>query len=147
MKIYRNLSVLHPVLAQCVRKIQSSIIDTHNVPMRLFETGRDHERHEMLINRGKTKNIVSRHLYNLENDPPLYATAIDYVHYDKKWSWNLRDGTTTAWYILFANLVLDACPELKWGGSNRKSVNFCHFELSKEIIISKLDEIPCVVPL
>jgi len=147
MKIYRNLNVLHPVLAQCARKIQSSIIDTYNVPMRLFETGRDHERHEMLINRGKTKNIVSRHLYNLENDPPLYATAIDYVHYDKKWSWNLRDGTTTAWYILFANLVLDACPELKWGGSNRKSVNFCHFELSKEIIISKLDEIPCVVPL
>lgn len=147
MKIYRNLNVLHPVLAQCARKIQSSIIDTYNVPMRLFETGRDHERHEMLINRGKTKNIVSRHLYNLENDPPLYATAIDYVHYDKKWSWNLRDGTTTAWYILFANLVLDACPELKWGGANRKSVNFCHFELSKEIIISKLDEIPCVVPL
>ena len=147
MKIQRNLTMLHPVLTQCVRKIQSGIIDTYNVPMKLFETGRDHNRHEILINKGKTKDIVSRHLYNLENDPPLYATAIDYVHYDKKWSWNLRDGTTTAWYILFGNLVLDLCPELRWGAYNRKSVNYCHFELRYAIVQSKLDEIPCVMPL
>jgi len=115
--------------------------------MRLFETGRDHSRHEILINKGKTKDLISRHLYNLENDPPLYATAIDYVYYDQKWSWNLRDGTTTAWYILFGNLVLDLCPELKWGAYNRKSVNYCHFELRYAVIQSKLDDTPCVMPL
>jgi len=147
MKIQRNVSMLHPTLIQCVKRIQSQIIDAHNVPIRLFETGREHNRHEMLINKGKTKNIISNHLYNLENDPPLYAMAVDYVYYDKKWSWNLRDGTTNAWYILFANLVLDVCPELKWGGYNRKSINFCHFELLKTAIIAKLDEIPCVMPL
>jgi len=101
----------------------------------------------MLINKGKTKDIVSRHLYNLENDPPLYATAIDYVYYDKKWSWNLRDSTTISWYNLFGNLVLDCCPELSWGGFHRKSINYCHFELRYDIVLAKQEEIPCVMPL
>jgi len=133
------------VLIQCVRKIQSSIIDANNAPFRLFETGRDHERHDMLIKRGKTKDIISRHLYNLENDPPLYATAIDYVYFDSKWSWNLRDSTISAWYILFGNLVLDICPELQWSGFNRKSVNFCHFQLKAVVIKNNFDLIPCVI--
>jgi len=129
MKIQRNTDTLHPVLTQCVKRVQKEVIDVHSFPMRVFETGRDHERHEMLLNRGKTKDIVSRHLYKLENDPPLYTTAIDYVYYDKKWSWNLRDSTVTSWYNLFGNLVLDVCPELTWGGFNRKSKNYCHFEV------------------
>lgn len=145
MKIQRNINVLHPTLTACVKKIQSSIIDTYNVPIRLFETGRSHERHETLINKGKTKNIVSKHLYNLDNDPPLYASAVDYVYYDKKWSWNLRDSTIIAWYILFGNLVLDTCPELQWSGFDRKSINYCHFELKYDIILSKQDEFPCVL--
>jgi len=147
MKICRNNETLHPILVKSVRKIQKEVIDAHSCPIRLFETGRDHTRHETLINKGKTKDIISRHLYNLENDPPLYATAIDYVYYDRKWSWNLRDGTTTAWYILFGNLVLDLCPELKWGAYNRKSVNYCHFELRYGVIQSNLDVVPCVMPL
>lgn len=40
----------------------------------------------MLLKRGKTQNAISRHLFNLENDPPLYTTAIDYVYFDNKWS-------------------------------------------------------------
>lgn len=145
MKIQRSLEMLHPVLAKSIRKIQIEVIDAHNMPMRLFETGRDHERHQILISKGKTKDLASFHLYNLKNIPPLYATAIDYVYFDKKWSWNLRDSTTNAWYILFGNLVLDVCPELKWGGFERKSVNFCHFELKRESIISNLKLIPCVI--
>ena len=120
---------------------------THNIPIRLFETGRTHERHSILINKGKTKDLASRHLYNLENDPILYSTAIDYVYFDNKWSWNLRDSTIQSWYALFGNLVLDICPELNWGGFNRKSVNYNHFELRREIIINNLELIPCVIPL
>ncbi len=145
MKIKRSTDILHPVLADCVRRINSNIIDAHNAPMRLFETGRDHDRHEMLVNKGKTKDIISRHLYNLKNDPPLYPTAIDYVYFDSKWSWNLRDSTINAWYILFGNLVLDLCPELQWSGLNRKSVNFCHFEIKRQVLIDNLDNIPCVL--
>lgn len=145
MKIQRSTDPLHPILIDCIRRIQRNVIDAHNIPIRLFETGRNHDRHEMLVKKGKTKDIISHHLYNLENDPPLYATAVDYVYFDFKWSWNLRDSTTNLWYLLFGNLVLDLCPELQWSGMNRKSVNFCHFELMRNTIISNLKEIPCVV--
>ncbi len=145
MKIKRTIDVLHPILAECVRRISSQLIDAHNMPIRLFETGRDHDRHEMLVNKGKTKDIISRHLFNLKNVPPLYATAVDYVYFDTKWSWNLRDTTTNSWYILFGNSVLDLCPELQWSGMNRKSVNFCHFEIKREVLINNLKNTPCVV--
>lgn len=145
MKIYRRLDPLHPLLIKSVKKIQTEIIDIHNMPVRLFETGREHDRHEMLINKGKTKDIVSGHLYNLQNIPPLYASSVDYVYFNTKWSWNLRDSTTNAWYILFGNMVLDICPELQWGGQNRKSMNFCHFQLKKKVMIDHLKEIPCVI--
>lgn len=145
MKIKRSTDTLHPVLVDCVRRINSQIIDAHNFPIRLFETGREHDRHDMLIHKGKTKDIISRHLYNLQNVPPLYATAVDYVYFDNKWSWNLRDSTTNSWYVLFGNLVLDLCPELQWSGMNRKSVNYCHFELKREVLILNLKNIPCVI--
>jgi len=145
MKIQRSIDNLHPILADYTRTIQRNVIDAHNMPIRLFETGRNHDRHEMLLNRGKTKDIVSRHLYNLKNVPPLYATAVDYVYYDKGWSWNLRDSSVVSWYILFGNLVLDMCPGMQWRGTNRKAVNFCHFELQREVILSNMSEYPCVI--
>lgn len=145
MKIYKDTEMLHPILTKQVKKIQIEIIDPYNMPIKLFETGRTHDRHETLINRGRTKDLISGHLYNLENDPPLYASAIDYVFYDGRWSWNLRDSTIHAWYTLFGNLVLDTCPELEWFGMNRKSVNLCHFILKGKIMQENLDIIPCVV--
>jgi hypothetical protein len=145
MQIKRSQEMLHPILAECVNKIQKDIIDAHNIPMRLFETGRSSERHKMLISKGRTKDYISGHLYNLENDPPLYARAVDYVFYDGRWSWNLRDSTITAWYNLFGNLVLDACPELNWYGVNRKSMNLCHFVLRERVMVQNLDKIPCVI--
>lgn len=145
MKIKRTTDILHPILIDCVRRISTEIIDAHNMPIRLFETGREHDRHEMLISKGKTKDIISRHLFNLKNVPPLYATAVDYVFFDTKWSWNLRDTTTNSWYILFGNSVLDLCPELQWSGMNRKSVNYCHFEIKRQVLIDNLKNIPCVI--
>jgi len=145
MKIIRSTEMVHPILSSCIEKIQKEVIDAHNMPIRLFETGRVHDRHQKLINKGKTKDIISNHLFDLKNDPPLYTTAVDYVYHDGKWSWNLRDSTVQSWYIIFGNLVLDVCPELKWGGFNRKSVNYCHFELYYDILLSNISAIPCVL--
>ena len=147
MKIERSTETLHPILTSCVKRIQKNVIEAHNAPVRLFETGRTQSRHSMLIQRGKTKDVISRHLYNLSNDPPLFTTAIDYVFYDGRWSWNLRDSTVQAWYILFGNMVLDTCPELEWGGQKRKAVNYCHFQVRRDILIDNLDITPCVIPL
>lgn len=146
MKIQRSMEMIHPILKDCIERIQREIIDAHSMPIRIFETGRNHERHETLLKRGKTKDIMSGHLYKLDNEPPLFTTAVDYVYYDDKWSWNLRDSTIQGWYELFGNLVLDLCPELEWGGMKRKSVNFNHFQLRREIVIAHHDRIPCVVP-
>jgi hypothetical protein len=146
MKILREVEHAHPILRKCISRINTDIIYAHNVPMKIFEIGRTHERHQKLISMGKTKNLLSRHLFNLDNDPPLYSTAIDYVYYDGRWSWNLRDSTILNWYILFGNLVLDICPELEWGGKNRKATNYQCFQLRKEIIENNLSKYNCVVP-
>jgi len=146
MKIQRSTTNVHPLLIGCIDKIQKEVIQTHNAPIRLFETWREHDRHASLIKKGKTKDIVSRHLFNVENDPPLYTTAVDYVYYKERWSWNLRDGTVAAWYELFGNLVLDVCHELEWGGMHRKSINYCHFQMRKAVLIDNLDKYPCVTP-
>jgi hypothetical protein len=145
MKIQRSLDTLHPILAECVKKIQKDVIDQHNIPIRLFETGRSLERHKMLISKGRTKDCISGHLYNLENDPPLYTRAVDYVFYDGRWSWNLRDSTVTSWYNIFGNLVLDICPELEWSYMNRKAQNVNHFILKSYIIEKNLNKYPCVL--
>ena len=138
--------MLHPIILSCINRIQSDIIESHNVPMKLFETGRTHDRQQTLIHKGKTKDILSRHTYNLENDPPLYTTAVDYVFYNGRWSWNLRDSTVSLWYQLFGHMVLDICPELEWGGERRKAVNYCHFQLRESALLGELDRYPCVLP-
>ena len=145
MKILRTTEMCHPILKDCIERINKEILK-HQIPIRVFETGRTHDRHEILIQRGKTRDVFSRHIFNLENDPPLYCTAVDYVYYDGKWSWNLRDSTISSWYILFGNIVLDVCPELEWAGQNRKSKNYCHFQIRYDILLENLRDIPCVVP-
>ena len=146
MKIIRTHEMVHPLLSTSVEKIDREVIARYNAPFRLFETGRVHARHQELLQKGKTKDLVSCHLFDLENDPPLYTTAVDYVYYDGRWSWNLRDSTVQSWYNLFGQMVLDACPELYWGGLDRKSKNFCHFSMRRAILIDNLDTIPCVTP-
>jgi hypothetical protein len=147
MQIHRHLEYTHPLINSVIERIEISIIQAHNVPFRLFETSREHARHDILLKKGKTKDIMSAHLYNIENEPPLYCTAFDYVYYDGRWSWNLRDSTVAAWYILFGNLVLDICPELIWKGSHRKNVNYTHFELRSSVIFDNIDKIPCTMRL
>lgn len=146
MKVNRELTMLHPVLKDCWGRIKKEIIEVHNAPFRLFETGREHDRQQGLLSKGRTRDLLSRHLYNLENDPPLYTTAIDIIYYDGKWSWNLRDQSIVSWYILFGNLVLDKCPELEWRGRDRKYCNYGHFQLRRDVLISNLDKYPCVCP-
>ena len=146
MKVLRDMSVVHPLLVAATGKIQKEVIDAYNIPFRLFETGRTHGRQQALLSKGRTKDVISRHLYNLGNDPALFCTAVDYVYYDGKWSWNLRDNTIAQWYSLFGNLVLDACPEIEWGGNQRKNVNYTHFQLRRAVIVDSIDKFNCVVP-
>lgn len=144
MKILRSQEMLHPLLIVSMQSIQE-LIKEYNIPMRLFETGREHDRHQNLLNKGRSRDIVSCHLFNLEKDPPLYATALSYVFYDNKWSWNIRNSTIKAWYILFGNLVLDLCPSLEWGGFNRDSTDYTYFRLKINIILNNMDKYPCVL--
>lgn len=146
MQVIKDFTYAHPALREANSKIQEHIISKYNAPFRLFETSRDHARHQILLSKGRTKDIISRHLYNVDNDPPLYCTAMDYVYFTGQWSWNLRNSIIFNWYVLFGNLVLDVCPELWWEGLNRKSTNYNHFELRREVIIDNIDEYPCVVP-
>ncbi len=145
MQTQRTLEMLHPILREKVDIIQKEVIYKYKMPFKLFETGRTKDRHQMLISKGKTKNIISEHLYDLEIIPPLYATGVDFVYFDKTWSWNLRDLSIFSWYNLFGNLVLDVCPELKWGAFNRKMMNYTHFVLRKEVIVDNISKFECSV--
>ena len=145
-RIIRTTEPLHPILIACVNKIQNNVINTHSMPFRLFESGRSHDRHQSLLRKGKTKDIMSQHLFDLEHTPPLYATAVDYVYYDGKWSWNIRNGSIKSWYKLLGNLILDTCPELKWCGLNRKQTNYSQIQLRDSVNIENLDKYPCVEP-
>ena len=146
-QVNSSLELLHPILREICIKIQSDVIIKHSMPFRLFETGRSEERHQHLIDKGKTLNIFSKHLYDfkISETEPLYSAAVDFVFYDGKWSWNFRDQTIMSWYMLFGNLVLDKCPELIWDGTNRKKTNYTHFELREEIIVENLDKYPCIL--
>lgn len=143
-KIIKDLRVVHPLLKTAHHRIQKEVIDAYNIPMRLFETGRTTERHMQLVNKGKENSLISPFIFNLESDPILYSTALSYVYFDQKWSWNLRDGTIRYWYLLFGNLILDECPELEWGANNRKNQNFSLFSLNSVTVNSNQNKIPCV---
>jgi len=145
MKVLKDTSMLHPLLIGIVDRIQLQVIDKHNAPVRLFETGRQHDRHQAMLYKGTTQSVISRHLYDLTLTPPLYATAIDYVYFNERWSWNLRDATVASWYNVFGHSVLDICPELLWGGLNRKSGNFTHFELRESVIYDNIEKYPCLL--
>ena len=144
--VNRNIDSCHPLLQESIQKIQT-LIRKHNLPFCLFETERSHERQEWLLKTGKMKFPNSGHMCNLDNSPPLYTTTVAFVcKQDGRWSWNLRDSTTQAWYKLFGNLVLDVCPELAWGGLDRHNQDYTSFQLRSQIIYSSLDTFPCVLP-
>jgi len=145
-QVENSLDFLHPILQDACLKIKTEIIMIHNMPFKLFETGRSSERHNHLLQKGRTQDVFSNHLCDL-TDPlsPLYAIAVDFVYYDGKWSWNLRDKTIQAWYELFGNMVLDVCPELEWSATNRKRSNYNHFTLRSSVIESNFDKYPCIL--
>lgn len=138
---------LHPILKESCVKIQTEVIGKYSMPFKLFETGRTHERHQSLLLKGRTQNVFSKHLFSIGGDIPLYSVAVDYVFYNGKWSWNLRDQTVMSWYLLFGNLVLDCCSELQWNGNSRKSTNYTHFQLREDIVIGNIEKYPCVLHL
>ena len=145
-QVESSLDYLHPILQGVCLRIQTEIIRKHDMPFRLFETGRSRERHQHLLQKGRTQDVFSNHLYDLSiPESPLYAIAVDFVYYNGNWSWNLRDKTILSWYELFGNLVLDKCPELEWSAMNRKRSNYNHFSLRQLVIEENFDKFPCVL--
>lgn len=145
-QVTSDLKYLHPLLIESCLNIQNSVIRKHAMPFRLFETGRSSERHQHLLTKGRTQDILSNHLYDFTTpDNPLYAIAVDFVYFDGKWSWNLRDKSILSWYTLFGNLVLDTCPELEWSEMNRKRSNLNHFSLRASVIEDNFDKYPCIL--
>lgn len=145
-QVVNDLKYLHPILSEACVKIQTEVIRKYNMPFRLFETGRNPERHQHLLSKGRTQDIFSNHLYDFSDpDAPLYAIAVDFVYFDGKWSWNLRDKSISAWYNLFGNIVLDVCPELSWAEMNRKRSNLNHFDLRASVIEDNFENFPCIL--
>lgn len=129
---YRAVNVLLPTLQKIVPIIQRDIIDLHNIPMRLFETGRTNARQQELISKKKERTLVSRYLYDLGHSPPLYSSAVGYVFYDDSWSWNIRNLLVRRWYELFGELVMDRFGDrLEWGGYWRRYVDYTYFQLKR----------------
>jgi hypothetical protein len=127
---YRAVNVLHPVLQKIVPVIQREIIDPHNIPMRIFETGRTVARQQELVTKKKARTLVSRYIYDLGCSPALYSSAISYVFYDTSWSWNIRNLLIRRWFELFGELVMDQFSDrLEWGGYWRRHVDYTYFQV------------------
>ena len=133
-QILRDPKLLHPILLDCHTRIQKQILGKYNCPLRLFETGRLVERQAVLVRKGKSTTLVSRHFFRIDTEPKVLSTAVDYVYHQGHWSWDLRKASIKAWYELFGELVLDICPELDWGRNNRYRADHNHFELKQEIL-------------
>ena len=67
--VMRSTEMLHPLLVGIVARIQSNVIEKHSLPLRLFETGRLNERHSKLLLKGKSRDPISPHLFNLLKFP------------------------------------------------------------------------------
>ena len=127
-KIIRSVDVLHPELRDAHKIIRSEIIGKHNMPIRLFETGRTRERHEMLLRKGLVSgDIVCKHRFDLQRD--IYATAMAYVYYDGRWSFNIRNARVKRWLQVFGEMVLDKFDNIKWQGYNRERTDYTTYEL------------------
>lgn len=130
-KILRDKKYLHPKLAQAVTVIERELIERHQMPFRLFETGRSLMRQKYLVDRGLDNSMGSAHL--IEKGVLEVTGAVDFVFFENAWSWNLRNQTVLRWYQLFGELVVNLCPELWWAGHSRMYIDYTHFELRREI--------------
>lgn len=131
----RDLELLHPNLRESVHIIQEEIIGRHRAPFKVFETGRLMERQKFLLGKRKARSAFSRHFYSFETDVKCYSTAVDFVYYDTRWSWDIRSTLVRRWYQLFGELVLTRCSNLEWGGYWRQGVNYTHFQLNQKELL------------
>lgn len=136
-QILRDTKLLHPILREAHSQVQQQVIEKHRAPFRLFETGRLIERQASLVRKGKAPSLTSRHFFRIDTEPKVLSTAIVYVFYSGRWSWDLRSATVKAWYQLFGELVLDLCPDLFWGGYRRNNVDYTYFEIRQAVLNDK----------
>ena len=132
-RIIRDLDYLHPELREIVAAIDEHVIVPHRVPIRLFETARTEERQLSLVRMRKANTVITRFVFNLDQSPPVYSTAVSYVHFVDRWSWDLRTRLIKRWYELFGELVIDLFGDrLFWGGDRRVGEDLTYFELSDQ---------------
>jgi hypothetical protein len=86
-----------------------------------------------LIAKRKQRTLVTRYLVDLDSDPQIFSTAVNYVYYTSRWSWDLRDMTVKRWYQLFGELVMDLCPNIEWAGYWRSNVDYTNFQLKQAV--------------
>ncbi len=143
-QVIRDLDSLHPLLREEVRRIQREVIDQHRAPFRVFETARSAERQMSLVEKRKTRQLVTRYICDLNSDPVIHSTAVNFVYFQSKggWSWDVRNQTVKRWYQLFGELVLDLCPVLEWGGTWRTNTDYNHFQI-KQLVC---DEAGIIIP-
>lgn len=131
--VLRDQEYLHPTLREEVKRIQREVIERHRAPFRIFETARTAERQMDLIKKRKQRTLVTRYLMDLNSAPPIYSTAVNYVYYTSRWSWDLRDMKIKRWYQLFGELVLDLCPKLEWAGYWRSNIDYTNFQIKQAV--------------
>jgi hypothetical protein len=118
----RNLDDLDPELRKIVNKILK-LIDKHQLPFRVFETLRSEKRQKILVKRGYSKTLKSKHLPNCKGK----SEAIDFVVYRKgRWTW---DDDIKYWYDILGILVTSNFENVRWGGHFHRFYDGSHFEL------------------
>lgn len=132
-QIIRETDYLHPLMRAAVQTIQRDVIERHRLPFRLFETARTPARQLSLYNKRKVRTLASYFYFDLKGDPVIHSTAVCFVHFTDRWSWDIRTRTTKRWYELFGELVLDACPDLDWAGNWRSNIDYTHFQLKQAV--------------
>lgn len=141
-KVLRDPELLHPILRAHIEHIQREVIERHSLPFRLFETGRTRERQADLVEKRRARTLVSRQFFDLDRDPPLYATGFNFVYFSQRWSWDVRNRTIVAWYQILGELSLDLVPDLEWAGYWRSCSDYTFFQLRHSVLVREGIVIP-----
>lgn len=120
-KVCREIGDLHPKMQEFVTEALR-LIHKHRLPFKLFETIRTVERQKLLVAKGYSKTMRSKH---------LRGRAVDFVCYiDKKWSWSPKHHF---WYDILGLLLIKSLTGVTWGGNWTTFIDRPHYQLDNDI--------------
>lgn len=114
-------------------EVINNLIEEHEMPFHVFETGRTIERQKLLVEQRKERALITDLYFSLDK-PIKLSTAIKIVYYKDHWSWDIRNSTIKAWYLLLGELTLDSTNDIGWGGTWRKHQDYTHFYVLPDLI-------------